>query len=153
MFREITNEIGSAAALIWEREKKLPRFFRNAKSVYTRDFADYLAFLSECSHIYGFFCDGYLYAVVYCEPKKKRHLTIHLSVLKYRAEFQKDAGDLRNYLLHTGVTRITGWILTKNRSLSAIVHSIGFRDTDLRMKSGFSHGRFLTWKFIELGAA
>lgn len=151
-WREIksTGEIYERIPQIWAYEEGLPRFFRASSKAWTPDENSFRDFVDSCSAVWA--CDlekGTLY--IYAEDDGQGIL-IHLSVT-FRPtcdEFVSAMTELRDHLLSTGVRRIRGWMLKKNRPLAALTARLGFRETGLAADYGVSHGRLLRWELIEL---
>jgi hypothetical protein len=149
-----SGEIFDHLPRIFEAEEGMPRWFRSASSVWTRDRESFRGFVEDCSEAWGLFDlqVGTMSAVVYFEAQDRPDvLSIHLSVIGKIApsDFIEQTAILRNMAYRRGVRRIQGWVLGKNRSLRALLAAIGFLDTDLRMDRGESHGRVLRWHLLE----
>lgn len=152
MWREIksTGEVYGRIPEIWAYEETLPRFFRASSKVWTPDEDGFRSFVDSCSAVWARDLDkGSFY--VYVEDDGPGIL-IHLSVTLRPTcdEFISAMAELRDHFLSTGVKRIRGWMLKKNRPLAALTARLGFRETGLAADHGVSHGRLLRWGLIEL---
>jgi hypothetical protein len=148
------KEIYRLVNVIWQTEQSLPRFFRNANSIWTNTKKAFRRFCFECSEIWGLFDDaGKFLACVYVERQNSLEVfNIHLSIVEKikPSVFIRESAELRNIFLRRGIKIIRGWILQKNFALCKILCEIGFKKTSLTMKYGESHGQVLRWQMVEL---
>ena len=155
MWKEIRqrDEYLETVAEVWRREQSLPKWFRAASSVWSRDMDEFLAFCDDCAEIWALMEGEKLTALVYVEKQSAPHvMNIHLSIIEKiePAVFIEKAGELRNIFLRRGVRSIRGWILGKNFALARLLCGIGVCKYPVKLKHGESHGQILTWNMYEL---
>lgn len=150
MFREIrqSGEIFELLPAVWAAEQAMPRWYRAASSTWTRSLEDWAHFADGCRFAYLFDAA----AIVFLEEVGSGVLEIHLAVI---GELDKDrfaaaCAELRDRLFHAGHTQIRGWVMRRNLALRRLLASVGFERSGLRMETGESHGRPLTWDMMEV---
>lgn len=158
IWREIkaTGEIFELAPQIWRYEQgpSMPRIFRDASKIWTRDLAAFVRFIEGCSDVFGFYEGERFVGCVYFEPMAENVVHVHFSAVGKpdKEAFVAACLDLRDKYFARGVRIIRGWVLRRNHALRRIIDGVGLRSTGLKMDYGDSRGKVLTWELFAVGA-
>lgn len=148
-----SGEIFERLPDIWQAEKEMPRWFRDANDVWTPALENYIEFVEGHQEIYGLFDGDVLHLCIHFERQvKPSEAVIHLSVLKKvkPSVFVLKCSELRNAQFRQGVTTIRAWVQQKNLALCKLLSQIGFSATGLILDCGQSHGQVLRWSMVEV---
>ena len=150
----LSGEIFEWTKRIWDAERQMPQWYKDATDAWLSCFDDFEAFVTRCVAIYGIFDGERLAGCIYFEEATEDGvLLVHLSVLERddMDAFVDACIRIRDTVLHQGIRSIRGWVVERNKSLISMLSRIGFAPVGFFMDHGVSHGRLIRWTMIEVG--
>lgn len=148
-YRHIQNEPELYARQIWDREEKLPQWYKDASNVWHPTYESFEEFWKKsCREIWGMFNNDDLQACVYLEYLSLISVNIHVSVIApvNNRDLIRFFTSLKDHKARDGVQMITGWLLAKNRGLIDVARAAGLYPSGARMSYGASsRGKVFEW--------